>query len=202
MAEDNSSEHLSRRGFFQRLRKGIPDVGPFASEPDPEQQAIAALEEQGVSVMELSQRDNLLQIQCKRVEESFGDPEMELLEPLAEQITWLDLGNTQVTDEGVQVIAEMLNLSRLYLQNTSVGDECLAAMSDLKKLEYLNLYGTEVTDDGLEHLLGCDALETLYLWQTDVTEEGVDRLREKLPDLEVTFGKSYFDGRSQSAKFD
>ena len=202
MSDENTPEHLSRRGFFQRLRKGIPDVGPFTSEPDPEQQAIAALEDNGVSVMELSQRDNLLQIQCKRVEDSFGDEEMELLEPLAGQITWLDLGNTQVTDEGVQLIAEMSNLSRLYLQNTSVGDECLAAMSDLKKLEYLNLYGTEVTDDGLEHLLGCDALETLYLWQTDVTEEGIDQLREKLPDLEVTFGKSYFDGRSQSAKFD
>lgn len=202
MPEENSPEHLSRRGFFQRLREGIPDVGPFASEPDPEAQAIAALEEHGASVMELSQRDNLLQIQCKRVEDSFGDAEMALLEPLADQITWLDLGNTQVTDDGIQVIADMPNLARLYLQNTSVGDECLAAMSDLKKLEYLNLYGTQVTDEGLEHLLGCDALETLYLWQTDVTEAGVDQLREKLPDLEVTFGKSYFDGRSQSAKFD
>lgn len=203
MSNDESSDPLSRRGFFRRLRQGIPDVGPFgASEPSPAERAIAALEEHGASVLELSQRENLLQVQCKRVEDQFGDQEMKLLEPLTDQITWLDLGNTQVTDEGVQIVGEMSRLTRLYLQNTSVGNDSLAALSDLDELEYLNLYGTKVTDDGLEHLCGCEALETLYLWQTDVTEDGVNDLLKTLPDVDVTFGKSYFDGRSQSAKFD
>jgi hypothetical protein len=200
---DDSSDNLSRRGFFQRLRQGIPDVGPFASsESSPEDRARAALEEFGVTAMELSQRDNLLQIQCKRVEDHFGDAEMELLEPLTDRITWLDLGNTQVTDEGVQLVAEMSKLSRLYLQNTSVGDEGLAAVADLKELEYLNMYGTNVTDEGLKHLIGCEALETLYLWQTEVTKEGIAPIREKFPGLDITFGKSYFDGSAESAKFD
>lgn len=177
----------------------MPEMGPFgSSEPTAEERAIEALEEFGASVLQLSQQENFLQIQCKRVTDAFGDEQMELLRPLVKQVRWLDLANTGVTDAGIELVAEMSRLKRLYLQNTSVGDEALAAFAGLEELEYLNLYGTHITDAGLEHLLGCPKLKTLYLWQTDVTEEGVEQLREQLPDLEVTFGNSYFDSRDQS----
>ncbi|MDZ7693974.1 MAG: hypothetical protein U5K69_23125 [Balneolaceae bacterium] len=59
---------------------------------------------------------------------------------------WLDLENTNVTDEGLTQIGQFPNLTRL--QNTPVSDAGLQQMAGLSNLEYLNLYRTEVTDSG------------------------------------------------------
>lgn len=160
--------------------------------------AVDALRALGVTVRVRSQDDDLLQVQCKTAADAFGDEQMQLLRPLAPRIAWLDLGNTRVTDSGLEAVADMKNLMRLHLQNTAIGDAGLEALNGLKRLEYLNLYATKVTDEGLLHLAGCEQLRTLYLWRTAVTEEGIAWLQKQLPGLEVIFESSFFDDSNQS----
>jgi hypothetical protein len=45
-----------------------------------------------------------------------------------------------------------------------------------------------VTDAGLEHLQGLSNLKMLNARGTRVTKEGADKLKQKIPDLQVGFG--------------
>jgi len=104
-----------------------------------------------------------------------------VLEPLAPNIAWLDMGCTQVGDAFLGTVAGLPHLTRLHLER-------LENLRDLAYLEYLNLYGTSVSDSGLHHLSSLSTLQSLYLWQTNVTEEGAENLQQSLPDLEVNLG--------------
>lgn len=152
-------------------------------------EARRALEDAGVTVVPLSAGEDRLQVQCKRVGEAFGNEEAGLLEPLADRIAWLDLATTSVDDDGLEVVAQMNELQRLYLQNTAVTGEGLSHLTELERLEYLNLYGAPVDDGGLVHLRAITSLRTVYLWQTNVSGEGVERLREERPEISVEFGR-------------
>ena len=161
-------------------------TGVFALDvPQPDPSAVEALQEAGASVVPIAQEAPYLQVHASN---AFGDEAMELLRPLAEQVTWLDLGGTAVTDAGTDVLADLPHLARLHLERTSVTDATLAHLGGLEYLDYLNLYETDVTDSGLAHLDSLRSLQTIYLWQTDVTEEGAERLRERHPGLTVDVG--------------
>lgn len=150
--------------------------------------ALQALSEKGVLIMPLSQETNLLQATFLNVSDDFSDSDLELLEPVSEQLAWLNLGRSSITDEGMQHIKGLTNLSKLHLEKTAVTDDGLANLSDLERLEYLNLYGTAVSDNGLEHLKNLKNLSALYLWQSNATRAGADKLIAEIPGLEVNLG--------------
>jgi Leucine-rich repeat (LRR) protein len=164
-------------------------TGIFALEvAAPDSSAMMALGAQGISVMGLAEDVPFVQVHCTNALDSVGDEQMSLLEPLAEQITWLNLGRTGVTDAGLQVVANMPHLTRLHLENTQITDAALGHLKDLQYLEYLNLYGTQVTDEGIQQLAGLPRLRSLYLWQTRVTNVGAEQLKQALPKLEINMG--------------
>jgi hypothetical protein len=117
---------------------------------------------------------------------AFGDAELAALREVADDLVWLDLSRTGVTDAGLAVLAEMPRLRRLDLRGTAIGDAGVEALAGLRALETLSLYGTGVTDAGLSRLSELRRLSRLYLGGTAVTEAGLERLREARPDLEVT----------------
>lgn len=211
MPDDSSSDALSRRAFLRRLggRSASESSGERegAAEPDEEESAGDASENEpvrspeaarrkleglGVSLMPLSEEEDLLQVQCKRVGTQFGPEQMRLLEPLAPRIAWLNLARTGIGDDALELVGGMTNLQRLYLQHTSVEGAGLAALTGIETLEYLNLFGTKVGDDALDHVIELEGLQTVYLLQTEVSEEGVQALRERRPDLTVEFGDPFF----------
>lgn len=214
MAEDESPpESLSRRAFLRRIGgRRSPDAeqagdGPNTADADegetseessdPEQslgpdEARRQLDALGVTLMPLSEGEDRLQVQCKRVGKQFGTEEMRLLGPLAARIAWLDLARTAVDDAALEIVAEMPELRRLYLQNTAIEGTGLSFLSGLDRLEYLNLFGTKVDDSALDALAAIESLQTVYLWQTEVSDEGVRELREHRPDLTVEFGDPFF----------
>ncbi len=57
----------------------------------------------------------------------------------------------------------------------------------LTSLERLSLGDTEITDAGLEHLMGLSNLYYLGLQGTEVSDEGISKLKEALPNCEITF---------------
>jgi len=149
---------------------------------------LGQLRQMGMGVTPVAQGSNLLQVKWWKKAESAGKEPFVLMPKLAQQITWLDLGNAQLPAEAWDVLPALKNLTRLHLQGSNATDAVLAKLKGLPHLEYLNLYGTAVTDAGLQHLGGLKQLKSLYLWQTQVTPEGVKQLQQKLPDLRVDQG--------------
>ena len=176
------------KNILDRMVREAEEEAMALKVPPADPDAIAALSEIGVLILPLSQETNLLQAQFLNVVDGFSDQHLDLLLPLSQQITWLDLGRTTVTDDGMEVIGKLTNLNRLHLENTSVTDDGLIHLQGLQNLKYLNLYGTSITDAGLLHLNSLKELKSLYLWQTNTTEEGATRLKKEIPDLYINQG--------------
>jgi uncharacterized membrane protein len=156
-----------------------------------DEQVLSQLQKDGVQVMPLAAEVNWLQARIPLT--SSGDSLLQALAPLAHQLTWLDMGDTQTTDEALASIPQFTKLTRLHLENTKVTDAGLQHLKDLPYLEYLNLYGTAVTDAGIQQLKSLKNLKKLYLWQTQATKEGVAQLQQALPQLEVNMGIENWD---------
>ncbi len=150
-------------------------------------QLIEELKKDGLLVIPVSKELNQLEISAVNAG-SFNDSQAALLPKLADQIVWLKLGNTQISDVAMGHIARLKNLQKLHLEQTKITDAGLKLITTLPYLEYLNLYGTGVTDAGLRSLSGFKNLQTVYLWQTNVTEAGLAAQRKAMPGVEFVGG--------------
>jgi Leucine-rich repeat (LRR) protein len=79
----------------------------------------------------------------------FADENIPLLTAIKDNIIWLDLSETAVTDQGVAALKNFKNLTRLSLDQTAITDAGLTQLRTLPQLKYLNLYGTKVSDRGV-----------------------------------------------------
>ncbi len=146
------------------------------------------VEKSGASLMAIAQDTPELRFSALNVAKKFKDGGLKILQPVNEQILWLDLARTQITDKSLAEVAGMKNLTRLHLENTKVTDAGLAHIAKLGKLEYLNLYGTQVTDAGIQKLAGLKNLKKIFLWKTKVTDKGAKQLAAKIPGLNANTG--------------
>ncbi|MCC6490218.1 MAG: DUF1553 domain-containing protein [Candidatus Hydrogenedentes bacterium] len=156
--------------------------------PPPSQDALNALRDAGAVAMPLAAETPLVSVNLQYLGERATDETLALLAPLAQQITWLNLAGTAVTDAGLAQLAAMPNLTSLHLERTGVGDAGLTNLKGLTHLEYLNLYGTKVGDAGLDNLQTLQSLKKLYLWNSQVTAEGGAKIQACLPQLAVNLG--------------
>ncbi|MEX2336313.1 MAG: c-type cytochrome domain-containing protein, partial [Fulvivirga sp.] len=150
-------------------------------------QTLVSFHEKGLKVLPLAAKMNWLQVKVSQ-NQSADSLVTTGLNEITDQLTWLDLGNTDATDKSLGSIGELKNLTRLHLENTLVTDQGLQNLEKLKYLEYLNLFGTKITDEGINELSGLKNLRKLYVWQTDVSKEGIQQLLKSLPELEVYTG--------------
>jgi hypothetical protein len=92
----------------------------------------------------------------------------------------------RMTAEDFQPIAGLKRLRTLNLSGNSwLTDEGLNAVADLKDLQELDLTGTKVTDAGLKVLAGIKSLRQVGLSDTAVTDAGVADLQKALPDCKI-----------------
>jgi hypothetical protein len=151
--------------------------------------AIDALRAKRLRVEPLDARTSLLVVQAPPAAAAFSDVDLALIEPLAAQIVWLDLGGTAVTDAGLaRTLPRLVNLWRLALDRTAITDRALQPLASLERLETVNVYGTAVSDAGLTSLAALPRLRTVYVWQTEVTSEGAETLRTANKKVAVNLG--------------
>ncbi|WP_375443377.1 c-type cytochrome domain-containing protein [uncultured Fibrella sp.] len=176
--------------------KAVPVVGPAPLSPvltmnvpaaDPK--VIDELKKTGLLVLPLSKENNQLEVSAVNVR-TFNDAQAAALVKLSNQIVWLKLGDTQITDAALASIAKLKNLQKLHLERTQITNAGLEKLTGLTYLEYLNLYGTAITDVGLASLSDLKSLRSVYVWQTKVTESGITALKKALPNVEVVGGMS------------
>lgn len=148
------------------------------------QSTIQKLTDTGFEVKTLMEGNGWLEV-------SYEGEKLEDLSPLLdakEQITWLDVSNTQLNDETLSIVNELPNLTRLRLQNNPITDAGIQQLTALLHLTSLNLHHTEITDETLSFVTQFPALKRLYVWETKVTNEGVDALRKERSEVEVDHG--------------
>src|SRR5690606_22468110 len=138
------------------------ESGNAANEND-----IQKLKDAGIVVMPVSQNSNFLMANFVMAPEA-GDREVELLSPIKEQLVWLKLGNTKISDVALVVVGTCTNLTQLQLNNTAVSDVGMESLKGLVNLQSLNLVGTKVTAKGLNKLNELKNLRTIYLYQSAV----------------------------------
>jgi hypothetical protein len=103
----------------------------------------------------------------------------------------LDLSSSQLTDGGLAHLSQLTNLKVLNLAKTKISDHGLKQLTSIKSLRQLHLSGTKVSDDGLQHLERLQQLTGVDLQATAVTQAGAERLMAKLPMLEwLIFGEN------------
>ncbi|KAA5545781.1 c-type cytochrome domain-containing protein [Adhaeribacter rhizoryzae] len=151
----------------------IPDVKVAPANPE----HVRQLQSKGVVLMPVAKDSPFLTVNLVNAT-NFSDADMQLLANLREQILWLDMSETNITDKGLPLLAGFKNLTRLSLDNTAITDAGLQHLAALTNLHYLNLYGTKISDKGLKSLTACKKLKSLYLWQTGVTPQGVAALQQ------------------------
>ncbi len=174
-------------GAEEATTQAIKEI-PLPKVAEANAQAVEKLQQTGALCMKLAQDTNLLDVEFQLNGPNISDAQVPLLAPLAEQVYWLNLANTKVTDSGLAPIAQLKNLRRLHLEKTQVTDAGLTNIKGLTNLDYLNLYGTNVTDAGIAQLAGLKNLKELYVWQSKVTDAGAQSLRKQAPQLMVNNG--------------
>jgi len=141
----------------------------------------------------------LLAVSCLGRTDEVDNRAVQALAPIASHIAELDLGRTQVGDDGCKVIAGMGKLIKLDLRQSAVGNQGVAQLAACKELRVLNLFGTKVGDYGMAALEGLKSLEQLYLWQTDVSAGAVVKLREKIAGVRVVMAAELPDAMPEGA---
>jgi len=138
-------------------------------------------------VMTLAQNTKLIYANFRLIGKDVNDGH---LAPLADiqNLSELDLANTQITAAGLGHIKGNKNLTKLSFANTSIDDAALKQIKGLTNLMSLNLYNTKVTDAGLASLKDMKFLRKVYAWQSGVTEQGAAELKKTLPNVDVNLG--------------
>lgn len=148
---------------------------------------ISALKTKGILVLPVGAGTNYLAVNFINAREA-TDSDLSLLLPLKNQLLWLNVGRTKITNEGLKIIGQLSNLTQLNLERTNIGDEGLSHLSTLSQLGQLNVVGNKITDSGIKHLSALPKLEKVFLYQTDVTAQGVRVLSNDRPKMEIDTG--------------
>lgn len=102
----------------------------------------------------------------------------------------LALVGTQVSDEGIEQLANAGGIERLCL--SSISDAGLRHLNKLPNLRRLELINSEITHVGVEHLKSIRRLTSLNLIRCNISDENARALKRGLPRCKtiVAYGRS------------
>ncbi|MFN5421838.1 MAG: DUF2231 domain-containing protein [bacterium] len=155
--------------------------------PLPDSILVNNLKKIGLVVKPLAAGTNALEINAVNFS-SFGDKDVVQLSGVAENILWLHLADTKITDASAKQIAACKYLTRLDLRGTSLGRTALAEFTALKELNYLNMVGTALDDEALAQFVPPASLTHFYCWNTKVTKAALEQFRSKYPKVVLNEG--------------
>ena len=88
--------------------------------------ALEKLNQAGAVAIPLAANTNVVSVNFSMAGPKVSDASLEDLKPVAEQLVWLNLAGTGVTDAGLKAVGGFKNLQRLHLERTSIGDDDLS----------------------------------------------------------------------------
>ena len=157
--------------FFPKAPdNSYPDVEVAAVPAD----TITALKRKGFHIEPIAKNSNFIRVSCINMP-AFTDGDLELLRSIAQQIVYLDLGGTQVTDALFERLRALPHLSVLKLDNTAITGGQMEGLQAMRYLHTLNLAGTRFTQEHFPLLLTLDPLRKVYLFNTDIERPESDQ---------------------------
>jgi len=162
---------------------------------EPEKDNLILLEKNNFTPGFLSKNSSFLDIRYNS--ESIEIKNLEAMQTVSEQITWLDLRNSGITDEMLILIGNLPNLTKLRLDGNPVTEKGIAYLEGLKHLEMISLYNTEVGKGCLRSLIKLPSLRKLYLGKTSIVKEDIAEIEKIRTDLEVILDL-YFSESTES----
>ncbi|MBA2561929.1 MAG: hypothetical protein H0V14_03290 [Chitinophagaceae bacterium] len=144
------------------------------------EKAVEQLKNRGVIVMPVAQNSNYIMANFVTAS-GINNKDFSLLLPLKEQLIWLKVGDTKISDSALVYVAQCTNITFLQLHNTNVTDKGLSLLKSLDKLQSLNLVATNVTANGVIALKDLNQLNTLYLYKTKVDKKDWEQLKKEFP---------------------
>ena len=89
---------------------------------------------------------------------------------LIDDVEYIDLSDTTVTDADIKYIAKLKNIKTLIVNLTGVTDAGMDHVVRMTSLTELYLLGTRISDKGMATLCRLPNLRTLDIRETDVTD--------------------------------
>jgi uncharacterized membrane protein len=150
-------------------------------------QAIAALNNAGVTVVAVSQNSNYLSANFINVK-AFTDSVTNGINQLKGHLIWLKLANKAVNDKVLSAFKDCKKLTRISLNNTEITNQGLEYLSGMEELQSLSLVGTKITLDGLLKLNKLKKLKNIYLYQTNIHQADWPKLKAVFPMAKLDSG--------------
>ncbi|MDO5980762.1 c-type cytochrome domain-containing protein [Flavivirga spongiicola] len=153
----------------------------------PKKEIIDSLSNQGF-ILNLLMKDNyFLEANFSLSEKKLTMHSVESLLQIKDQLIWLNMSNSNVTDGNLEKIGRLENLIKLNLSGNKISDNGLVHLEKLKNLESLNLFNTEVSIGLLAVIPKLTHLRTLYLSESNATNEIVSELQKGSEKLKISF---------------
>lgn len=168
--------------FPKKPDTSYPDVQVAAVPAD----TLAALKRKGFHIEPIAKNNNLIRVSCINMP-SFDDTDMDLLRPVSQQVVYLDLGGTQVTDALFGKLGAMPHLTVLKLDNTAITGQDMEHLQALEYLHTINLTNTQLKEEHLPLALALPALKKIYLFNTPIERSG-NRQERIQGELEIDYG--------------
>ena len=165
---------FKKKSFYEKIE--VPAL---------DQSIIDKIKNQGFNIEALAVNTNFVDVNIKGHPGEWSQQRLQSLLEAKEQITWLDLSDSDLSDDDAKILSELPNVTKLKLQNTSITDESVKYFEHMNELTILNLYGTAVSDQSIDNLLKIKKLEKIFIWKSGISEEGIEQLKAGNSTLEV-----------------
>lgn len=160
-ASKNEMTRPQRESFVESERILTPDLTKNLSEGTPQDQR------------DLFKSQLLSNIRALALNGLRTDDDLRILQGKT-SIEEIDLARSSITDNAIQYLVKIPNLTKLILSRTNVTS--LTGLNQAKKIQSLDLNSTNVTDAAVDNVVGIRGLKELYLGKTKITDRGVEKL--------------------------
>jgi uncharacterized membrane protein len=140
----------------------------------------------GAIVLPVAENSNYLHINFTNTR-SLSPRAMESLADVKDQIVSLRFSYCTFENPDLKFLNNLDNLTWLFLDHTNVSDTSFQSVNEFRNLKYLNVVFTSVSNQPfLETKF--PALEQAFVFQSNVTKEGIDNILQKHPSIKIDTG--------------
>ncbi|WPR76403.1 c-type cytochrome domain-containing protein [Algoriphagus sp. NG3] len=154
--------------FFKKDEKPFY---PVVETPTLPHDSISKLRDYGLFAEAVKKDSPFLKISCVNFP-AFSDSDWRMLQSAKDQIVYLDLSRTTVSDAILEQISSLPNLTVLKLNQTAIQGAGLGKLVENKNLKLLYINNTQVTVDKLSVLDGHASLEKVFAFDSPAADSG------------------------------
>jgi uncharacterized membrane protein len=131
------------------------------------------LKEIGFVIKYLNYKPDILDVTLPVIYKDNVTNKLKALSIVKENILWLNVSGTNVSDDDLNIINQFKNIQRLRLDNTPVTNNGITKLKELHSIQSLNIYGTRVTKECIPILRKMPSLRTAYIGKTKIAQKDV-----------------------------